>query len=126
MRGAVAGPASRVKHPRACREPAAKPNSNPDAGPIWFDVAVVTPGSDGRYCVYYPACLLEPLPRFRGCSVNLPGEGNCIQHVSSGPSGGKIAPILIIFYLTPRTHEYQIGRSINNGPLQLIAQGSAI
>ena len=104
----------------------ASTNSNPDAGPIWFDVAVVTPGSDGRYCVYYPACLLEPLPRFRGCSVNLPGEGNCIQHVSSGPSGGKIAPILIIFYLTPRTHEYRLYRSINNGPLQLIAQGSAI
>ncbi len=100
-------------------------NSNPDRGPLWSDVAVVTPDAQNFYWVSYPACLLGPLPSFRGCRVNLPGEGDCAQHVPRG-GNGPVAPIQIRFRLTPRTHEYRLYRSVDNGPLTLITQGGAI
>jgi hypothetical protein len=100
-------------------------NSNPFIGPLWSSLGVFSPDSQGFYWVPYPACLVEPLPPFRGCPVKLPGPIDCVQHVSSG-GNGNVAPVQISFVLTPRTHEYRLYRSINNGPLTLISRGSAI
>jgi hypothetical protein len=92
----------------------------------WVDVGIATRGSNGYYSVYYPACLLGPLPSFQGCEINLPGDGNCTQHITRGAPNGPVNPIQISFLLTPRTHEYRLYRSVNDGPLTLIAQSGAI
>ncbi len=89
------------------------------------DVGVAMRGADGYYSVYYPACLLGPLPKFQGCPINLPGDGTCPQHISRG-GNGPVNPIKISFVLTPDTHEYRLYRSVNDGPLTLIAQSGAI
>ena len=91
----------------------------------WVDVGIAYRGQDGFYTVYYPECLLGSLPNFRGCIINLPGDGTCQQHISSGAPNGPINPILISFVLTPRTYEYRLYRSVNAGPLTLIAQSAA-
>jgi hypothetical protein len=92
----------------------------------WLDVGIATRGADGYFSVYYPACLLGPLPNFQGCLVNLPGEGTCSQAVTRGAPSGPVNPILISFVLTPRTHEYRLYRTVDGGPLTLIAQSGAI
>jgi hypothetical protein len=92
---------------------------------VWFDVATVSPDPTGAYWVSYPACLIGPLPPFRGCRVNLPAESNCEQHISIASPDGAIAPLRPRFRLTPRTREYRVYRRINDGPLTLVAQGAA-
>jgi len=92
----------------------------------WLDVGVAMRDANGFFSVYYPACLLGPLPNFEGCLINLPDEGNCSQHVPRGAPNGPSSPILVSFALTPRTHEYRLYRSVNDGPLTLIAQAGAI
>ncbi len=93
----------------------------------WVDVAVVTPTTNRIYWVSYPACLIGPLPAFRGCRVNFPaGGGDCEQHVAAGPVGGAIAPIRVRFRLTPRTREYRVYRRVDDGPTTLFAQGAAL
>ncbi len=90
------------------------------------DVGVAMRGADGYWSVYYPACLLGPLPEFQGCPINLPDDGTCSQHVTRGAGNGPVNPIKISFVLTPDTHEYRLYRSVNDGPLTLIAQSGAI
>jgi hypothetical protein len=89
------------------------------------EIGVAYPGPDGSYTVYYPECLLGPLPEFQGCPVNLPGDGTCTQHISGGAPGSPVNPIDISFVLTPRTYEYRLYRSVNEGPLTMIAQDAA-
>jgi hypothetical protein len=89
------------------------------------DVGIAMRGADGYYTVYYPACLLGPLPEFQGCPINLPGDGTCLQHITRGAPNGPVNPIQISFVLTPDTHEYRLYRSVNDGPLTLIAQSGA-
>ena len=97
------------------------------ASNVWTDVAVVTPDSNHVYWVSYPACLIGPLPAFRGCRISLPpGEGDCDQHVSAGAVGSAVAPIRVRFRLTPRTHEYRVYRRVDDGPMTLFAQGAAL
>ena len=91
----------------------------------WYDVAVVTPDSNGVYWVSFPACLIGPVPPFRGCSVNLPVGANCDQHVARAADNGPVAPIRVRFKLTPRTREYRVYRRAGDGPLTLFAQGAA-
>jgi len=92
----------------------------------WTDVGIAVPDANGIYEVSYPACLVGPLPPFRGCVVNLPAAEDCVQHVAYGRVGGRIAPIQIKFGLTPRTREYRLYRQVNDGPLTLMSQGAAI
>ena len=93
----------------------------------WLDIAVVTPDSNRVYWVSYPACLIGPLPQFRGCRLNFPASGaDCDQHVAVGPVGGAIAPIRVRFKLTPRTREYRVYRRVDEGPMTLFAQGAAL
>jgi len=92
----------------------------------WNDVGIAQGDANGYYSVYYPACLLGPLPNFQGCLINLPGEGNCVQHITRGSPNGPVNPIQISFDLTPRSHEYRLYRSVNDGPLTLIKQSGAI
>ena len=66
------------------------------------------------------------MPQIRGCVVNLPGDGNCENHVARGAEGGPIAPIKVMFRLQPRTHEYRLYRSVDDGPLSLLAPAAAI
>jgi hypothetical protein len=94
-------------------------------GVAWSDVAVVTPDSLGYCYVSYPACLIGPLPQFRGCVVDqLADLGDCPEHIA-GTAGGQVAPIRVRFRLTPRTREYRVYRQVNGGPLTLMAQGAA-
>jgi hypothetical protein len=94
---------------------------------VWLDVAVVSPDSNRVYWVSYPACLIGPVPPFRGCRVNFPpGGGDCDQHVAAGAVGGAIAPIRVRFRLVPRTREYRVYRRVDEGPLTLLAQGAAL
>ena len=88
-------------------------------------VGVAYPGPDGTYTVYYPDCLLGPLPEFLGCRINLPDDGTCTQAISSGAPGGPINPIKVSFVLQPRTYEYRLYRTVNNGPKTMIAQDAA-
>lgn len=99
--------------------------SNPAGGQGWVEMGVATPDANGVYSIYWEPCLIGPLPPFRGCRVNLPGETDCSQHVARD-GGGTVAPIHIRFRLTPRTHEYRLYRRIDDGPLTLIAQGAAL
>jgi len=93
--------------------------------PSWTDLGVAMPDRNGVYWVYWEPCLVGPLPPFRGCRVDLPGDGDCSQHVTS-TGDGSVAPIRIKFFLTPRTHEYRLYRRVDDGPLTLIAQGAAV
>lgn len=92
----------------------------------WNDIAVVTPDSNNVYWVSYPACLVGPLPNFRGCTLNLPGDPGCDQHIARASGSGAIAPVRVRFHLTPRTREYRVYRRIDEGPMTLIAQGAAV
>ena len=98
-------------------------SNGPNSG-VWIDVAVAWPDANGVYAVSYPACLIGPLPSFRGCIASLPSEGDCAQHITSGADGGRIAPIQIEFNTTLRTREYRLYRSVNDGPPTLLSQGA--
>ncbi len=98
-------------------------HGNAAGGGGWTDVGIAQGDQFGNYTVYYPECLLGPLPSFQGCLVNLPG--NCVQHITRGSPTGPVNPINLTFVLTPRTHEYRLYRSVNDGPLTLIAQAAA-
>jgi hypothetical protein len=93
---------------------------------FWTDVGVATPDTNGIYSIYLCPCVIGPLPQLRGCTMNLAGDGNCDQHVARAGNSGAIAPILVKFRLTPRTHEYRLYRSVNGGAPTLIAQGAAL
>ncbi len=90
----------------------------------WYDVAVVSPDSNNVYWVSFPACLIGPVPPFRGCSVNLPADADCDQHVARASDSGAAAPLRVRFRLTPRTREYRVYRRADEGPLTLLAQGA--
>ena len=93
----------------------------------WSDVAVVTPDSNQVYWVSYPACLVGPLPTFRGCTVNLPpNDAGCDQHVARAADNGPVAPLRVRFRLTKNTREYRVYRRAGDGPLTLFAQGAAL
>ncbi len=98
--------------------------SNGPNGGVWIDVAVAFPDAAGVYAVSYPECLVAPLPAFRGCIASLPGETDCVQHVVSAAIDGRIAPLQIEFTTTPRTREYRLYRTVNDGPFTLISQGA--
>ena len=100
--------------------------TNRDGGTFWTDIGVATPDTNGVYSAYLCPCLIGPLPQVQGCTVNLPAEGNCDQHVARAGSGGAIAPILVRFRLTPRTHEYRLYRSVNGGEPTLLAQSAVM
>lgn len=91
----------------------------------WVDVGVAWPDTNFVYWISYPACLLGPLPTFRGCTVNLPEAVGCGQHIARGADNGPVAPIHVRFRLTPRTREYRLYRRIDSGALSLISQGAA-
>lgn len=92
---------------------------------VWSDVAVLKPNSNNVYWVSYPACLIGPVPPFRGCTVNLPSDSGCAQHITGGASGGASARLRVRFRLTPRTREYRVYRRADDGPLTMFAQGPA-
>jgi len=92
---------------------------------FWTDIGVATPDTNGIYSVYLCPCIIGPIPQLRGCTMNLANDGNCDQHVPRAGNSGAIAPILVKFRLTPRTHEYRLYRSVNDGPPTLMAQGGA-
>lgn len=100
-------------------------NRNPVGGPLWADLGVAMPDTNNLYWIHFPDCPLNPLPPFRGCQIRLPGGVDCSQHVTRAADGGAVAPIQIRFQLTPRTREYRLYRSINDGPLSLLSQGAA-
>ncbi|HWY75266.1 MAG TPA: hypothetical protein VN281_06595 [Verrucomicrobiae bacterium] len=91
----------------------------------WQSLGVFTPDTNNVYWVPYPACVLGPLPPFQGCLVNLPETGECPQHIARAADGGALAPIRVRFQLTPRTREYRLYRSVDDGPLTLLAQAAA-
>jgi len=92
----------------------------------WMDIAVATPDTNGVYWVSYPECVLGLVPRFRGCLVNLPDDGHCGHHLPRAADDGPVAPILIRFFPTPRTHEYRIYRTADDGPLTFVSQGPVL
>jgi hypothetical protein len=100
--------------------------TNANTAQFWTDVGIATPDTNGVYSIYLCPCVISPLPPLRGCKVNLPGDGNCDQHVARAGNSGPIAPIHIRFRLTPRTHEYRLYRSVNGGPPTLLAQSTAL
>ena len=89
---------------------------------IWTDVGVARPDTNQVYWIHYPACLIGPLPTFRGCIINVPGAGDCDQHITS--AGGTVAPIIVSFQPTPRSREYRLYRRMDDGPASLVAQGA--
>jgi len=91
----------------------------------WVDIGIAWPDTNNLYWVSYPACLLGPPPSFQGALVHLPDTGNCDQHIARAADTGRVAPIIVRFRPTFRTHEYRLYRSLNNGPLALLAQGPA-
>lgn len=92
----------------------------------WYDVAVVSPDSNNVYWVSFPDCLIGPVPALRGCSVNLPPDEGCDQHVARASDSGAVAPLRVRFRLTPRTREYRVYRRADEGPLTLVAQGAGV
>jgi hypothetical protein len=100
--------------------------TGPSGLETWSDVGVAVRDPNGFYSVSYPACLLGALPPFRGCPVRVSEEGGCTQHISSGAANGPVNPIQISFLLTPRTHEYRLYRTVNDGPRTMIAQSGAV
>jgi hypothetical protein len=93
-------------------------------GVTWADIALTRPDANGYYSISYPACLIAPLPQFRGCLSTLADPGDCLEHIV-GTAGGQVAPIRVRFRPTPRTREFRIYRQVNGGPLTLLAQGAA-
>lgn len=92
----------------------------------WSDLGVINPDSNHIYWVSYPACIIGPLPAFQGCLIKLPpGNGDCAQHIARAADNGPVAPIHVRFRLTERTKEYRLYRSVDDGPLTLVAQGAA-
>ena len=91
----------------------------------WVDVGAAWPDTNHVYWISYPACLLGPLPTFKGCSYNLPDTGNCGQHIARSGNSGPVAPIIVSFSPTPRSREYRLYRRIDDGPQSLISQGTA-
>lgn len=100
--------------------------TNVGTATYWTDIGVATPDSSSVYSVYLCPCVIGPLPQLRGCTLNLPTDGFCDQHVSRAGDSGAIAPILVKFRLTPRTHEYRLYRSVDGGAPTLIAQEAAL
>jgi hypothetical protein len=100
--------------------------TNENGNEVWTDVGVATPDTNGVYSIYLCPCVISPLPPLRGCTVNLPNDGNCDQHIARAGRSGPIAPIRARFRLTPRTHEYRLYRSVDGAPPTLIAQGEAL
>ena len=92
---------------------------------VWNDIGTAWPDTNGVYWISYPACLLGPMPQFRGCEVYLDDSPDCDQHIARAADDGPVAPIDIRFRPTPRTHEYRLYRRANGGPLSMIAQGPA-
>ncbi len=91
---------------------------------VWAKIGVTTPDANGFYSVYYPECLLGPLPPFQGCAINLPGEGNCAQAVSAGGPNSPFNPIQVDINNIPAgSREFRLYRSVDNGTKTLIAQG---
>jgi hypothetical protein len=95
------------------------------SGGGWVSAGVSVADANGFYSVFYPQCLLGPLPNFQGCPLNLADEGDCSQHISAGGPGSPVNRIQITFSTTPGTAEFRLYRSVNNGPLTLIYQGAA-
>ena len=93
---------------------------------LWTDIAVVKPDANNVYWISYPACLIGPVPPFRGCTVNLPSDSGCAQHITGAANGGPASPLRVRFRLTPRTREYRVYRRADDGPLTLLAQGPAV
>ena len=91
---------------------------------VWLDVGVAWPDTNQVYWVSYPACVLGPLPAFRGCIVNLPDGGDCNQHISRASENGPVAPLKIRFRPTLRSREFRLYRRVDDGPASLIAQGT--
>jgi hypothetical protein len=98
-------------------------NTNAYLPPI--SLGVVVPDTNNMYWVYWEPCLVGPIPPFLGCRVDLFSDENCSQHITS-TGDGTVAPIHVRFFLTPRTHEYRLYRRVDDGPLTLVAQGSAV
>jgi hypothetical protein len=96
--------------------------TNLNSAEFWTDVGVATPDTNGIYSIYLCPCVISPLPPLRGCTVNLPEDGKCDQHVARAGNSGAIAPIEVRFRLTPRTREYRLYRSVNGAPPTLIGQ----
>jgi hypothetical protein len=88
----------------------------------WVDIGVAWPDTNYVYWVSYPACLIGPLPTFRGCIINVPDTGNCDQHITS--AGGAVAPIIVRFRPTLRSREYRLYRRADDGTATLVAQGN--
>ena len=88
----------------------------------WADVGVAWPDTNFVYWISYPACLIGPLPTFRGCIVNVPDTGNCDQHITS--AGNTVAPIIVRFRPTLRSREYRLYRRADDGQPALVAQGA--
>jgi len=93
---------------------------------IWRNIGTAWPDTNGLYWISYPACLLGPMPLFRGCVIALDNSPDCDQHIARAADDGPVAPIDIRFRPTPRTHEYRLYRRANGGPLSLFAQGPAV
>ncbi len=100
--------------------------TNLNSTTVWTDIGIATPDTNGVYSVYLCPCIIGPLPELRGCTVNLPSDGNCDQHIARAGDSGRIAPINVKFRLTPRTHEYRIYRSINGGAPVFLSQSEAV
>ena len=91
----------------------------------WVDVGLYTSDSNGVFWISYPACLVGPVPPFRGCQVNLT-TSDCDQHVAASADGSPTAPLRVRFRLKPRTREYRVYRRVDGGPMTLFAQGAAV
>jgi hypothetical protein len=89
---------------------------------VWTDVGAAWPDTNHVYWISYPACLIGPLPTFRGCIINVPDTGNCDQHITS--AGDVVAPIIVRFRPTPRSREYRLYRRADDGPSTLLSQGN--
>ncbi len=100
--------------------------TNLNGATIWTDIGAATPDSNSVYSVYLCPCVIGPLPQLRGCTINLPADGNCGQHVARAGDSGRIAPIHVKFRLQPRTHEYRLYRSVNGAPPAFISQSQVL
>lgn len=84
-------------------------NTNGPNSTNWFNIGIATPDSSGVYSISYPACLIGPLPLFRGCVLDLPVDADCPEHITvTSAADGAVAPIILKFKLMPRTREYRL------------------
>jgi hypothetical protein len=90
---------------------------------IWRTLGSVAPDADRNYWVSYPACLIGPVPPFRGIALYLPNSSGCDHHITSGGPDGHTESTKVSFPLTPGTREYRVFRSTDDGPLSMFAQG---